>query len=234
MAAHPQPGIPGFKQLFERQVRALTARPAFGHRESQAVARLDGAGVLCEVDVGDRRLQSDQPPSEGGSGHAAHPGQLMRASLAACLAQGYRLWAARRGVDLGAIEVTLTCRYDARGQLGLDPDVPAGWQALRIAVQIESDATEADLRGLVEHADRLSPMLANLNPAIRREHTLIITRASGNHDGDEHGRPRVPESAAVRLGPGGQQLRRWMGAAARAARPLVLGAGGALARPQGA
>jgi uncharacterized OsmC-like protein len=233
--AGPRSDAPGFRQLFERQVRALTARPGFGKGKTQTVARIDGDGVLCEVAVEDRKLDSDQPVAEGGGGRAAHPGQLMRASLAACLAQGYRMWAARRGVAVGAIQVTLACEYDVRGQLGLDPDVPAGWQAMRIDVQIESDAAEADVRGLVAHADRLSPMLANLNPAITRAHALTITRKHRQPEGDDnHGRPRVQESAALRLGPGGQQLRRWMGAAARAARPLVPGPGGAHFRPGGA
>jgi hypothetical protein len=72
--------------------------------------------------------------------------------------------------------VDVTVEYDARGQLGLSDDVAIGWQRLLFDVRIQSDAPEAELRRAIAHADRLSPMLANLSPAIERVHTLTIQR----------------------------------------------------------
>jgi hypothetical protein len=43
-------------------------------------------------------------------------------------------------------------------------------------VRITSGAPEADVRRLVDTAERLSPMLANLSPAIRRTTKLTILR----------------------------------------------------------
>ena len=45
-------------------------------------------------------------------------------------------------------------------------DVPVGWQQIVIDVCIASTAPEADVRRVVETADRLSPLLGNLSPAI--------------------------------------------------------------------
>jgi uncharacterized OsmC-like protein len=110
---------------------------------------------------------------EGGTGSAPHAGQIMRASLVACLAIGYRMWGARLDVDVGDVEVDVTCEIDVRGQMGI-AEVAIGWQRIVVDVCIASRAAEADVRRVVETADRLSPMLANLSPAIERVHHLRI------------------------------------------------------------
>ena len=92
----------------------------------------------------------------------------MRASLRRGLAMGYRLWGARLGVAIDDVEVEMTCEYDARGQLGVADDVAVGWQqrALR-RDDHQRRARGRDVRRVVEPADRLNPMLANLAPAVR-------------------------------------------------------------------
>jgi uncharacterized OsmC-like protein len=166
------------KALYERKASAMTRRPAFGRGSAQAHVRLRD-GFRCDVEHGERTLLVDQPGSEGGADAGPHPGQLMRASLGACLAMGYRIWGARLGVAIDAVEVELTCDFDARGQLGVADDVAVGWQQVRIAVTITTAAAEGDVRRVVETADRRSPMLANLSGAVRRVHHLTILRPAG-------------------------------------------------------
>ena len=149
--------------------------PSLGKASTQAYARLLG-GFACEVRGGGRVARVDLPVSEGGTDSAPTPGDLMRASIGSCLAMGYRLWAARLGVDLRAVEVDVTCEFDVRGQLGVTGDVPVGWERIVLEVRIVSAAPPADVRRVVEHADHLSPMLANLSPAIQRVQTLSIHR----------------------------------------------------------
>jgi uncharacterized OsmC-like protein len=148
-------------------------RPRFAQGSGHARIRL-ADGLVCDVDHEDRTIRVDQPESEGGGGSAPHPGQLMRASLGACLAMGYRLWGARMDVAIDAVEVEITCEYDARGQMGVSPDVAVGWQRILIDVVVTSPAPEGDVRAVVETADRLSPMLANLSPSVNRVHRLSI------------------------------------------------------------
>ena len=163
------------KALFDRKARAMARRPAFGRGASQARIRL-GEGLACDVEHPDRRLLVDQPASEGGGGAGPAPDDLMRASIGASLAMGYRLWGARLGVAIDDVELEMTCEYDVRGQLGVADDVAAGWQSVRIDVTITSDAPEEEVRQVVGTADRLSPMLANLAPSVRRVHHLSIVR----------------------------------------------------------
>jgi uncharacterized OsmC-like protein len=121
----------------------------------------------------------DLPIAEGGGAGGPPPDQLVRAGLGASLAIGYRLWGARLGVDLDAIEIDVVCESDTRGQLGIAEGVPAGWQRITIDVRIRSAAPEAEVRRVVETADRLSPMLANLSPAIARVHRLTVATKAG-------------------------------------------------------
>jgi uncharacterized OsmC-like protein len=133
------------------------------------------ASAACEVRRAERVTRVDLPVDEGGTDSGPTPGDLMRASLGACMAMSYRSWAARLGVDLRAVEVDVTCEFDARGQLGIAEDVAIGWERLLLEVRIVSAAPPSDVRRVVEVADRLSPMLANLSPDIARAHALTIS-----------------------------------------------------------
>src|SRR4051812_40855831 len=96
----------------------MTRRPALARGTGQARIRL-GDGLACDVEHQDRKLLVAQPAPDGGHGPAAAPDELMRASIGASLAMGYRLWGARLGVAVDAVELEMTCEYDLRGQLGV-------------------------------------------------------------------------------------------------------------------
>lgn len=166
------------KELYSRKASAMTRRPVFARGHGQARIRL-GEGLACDVEHEDRFVRVDQPASEGGAGTGPHPGQLMRASLGACLAMGYRMWGARLDVAIDGVEVEMTCEYDARGQMGLSPDIAIGWEQVRFDVKITSAEPEEAVQRVVETADRLSPMLANLSSSVRRVHLLTIVRPDG-------------------------------------------------------
>jgi len=162
----------GLKDLFERKRRAILKRPSFAHATGQARMR-QRDGFCCEVEDCEWRTRMDQEVEAGGTGTAPHPAQVMRAAIVACLAMGYRQWGARLGVAIGEIEIDMLCETDVRGQLGI-ADVPIGWRRIMLDVCITSAASEADVRRVVETADRLSPLLANLSPAIERVHRVRI------------------------------------------------------------
>jgi len=166
------------RELYRRKSSAMTRRPAFARGNGQARIRLV-EGLACDVEHEDRTVRVDQPASEGGGGTGPHPGQLMRASLGACLAMGYRMWGARLDVAIDKVEVEMTCEYDARGQMGLSPDVAIGWEQVLFDVRITSAAPDESIRWVVDTADRLSPMLANLSSSVRRTHRLTIVRPDG-------------------------------------------------------
>jgi len=165
----------GLKDLWERKRRAMQRRPAFARTSGQAHVRL-GRDLLCEVEEATFRTRIDQSVDGGGGGTAPHPAQMMRAALVACLAMGYRMWGARLDVTIDEVEIEVVCESDVRGQLGFE-DVTVGWKRIVVDVCIISAAPEADVRRVVTTADRFSPMLANLSPAIERIHRLRVVDA---------------------------------------------------------
>jgi len=68
------------------------------------------------------------------------------------------MWAARLGIPVDAVEVEVQADFDARGELGVGDALP-GYREVRRVVSIDSPAPEADLRELVETAERHSPYL---------------------------------------------------------------------------
>jgi hypothetical protein len=72
---------------------------------------------------------------------------------------------------LTELEVTVSSDSDARGVLGTDDSVPPGPLAVRMHIRVAaSNADEARLRTLVEHADRRSAV----RDAVERE-VLLTT-----------------------------------------------------------
>jgi putative redox protein len=165
----------GLKHLYDEHARVLRRHPSLGKASIHASIKLVGP-LACESRRGGRVTHVDLPVDEGGTDCAPTPGDLMRASIGACMAMSYRQWGARLGVDIRSVEVDVTCEIDARGQLGIADDVSVGWERLLLEVRIVTTAPAADVRRVVETADRLSPMLSNLSPAIARAHALTISR----------------------------------------------------------
>ncbi len=135
-------------------------------------------GLACDVSHSDRTLRVDLPRAAGGGATGPHPGQLLRASIGACLVMGCVLWARKLGVAIDDVQLELACTYDERGQLGLDASVAVGWQRLELDLLVTSAAAPSEVERVVETARRLSPMLQNLSPAIEQVFRLRVISPS--------------------------------------------------------
>ena len=67
------------------------------------------SGFCHVVKVRQHRLNCDEPVDQGGDDAAPSPQELLAASLASCTAVTMEMYAARKGWDLGAVEVE--CQY---------------------------------------------------------------------------------------------------------------------------
>jgi uncharacterized OsmC-like protein len=146
------------RTCFEQNVEAVRLRPDAGQGTATTKVRCRN-GLACEVTDGKWTLRADMSEKSGGGGTAPDPGVLGRAALGTCLTIGYAMWAARRGVPLGAIDVEVQGRYDVRGEYGVSKDVEPGFVSVRYVVNVESDAPEAEVRRLIDEADAHSPWL---------------------------------------------------------------------------
>ena len=146
------------RETVERNIATLTRKPSRGYLTGVAKARMVD-GLRCEIEDGPWTFAADMPVKAGGDETAPTPGALGRSALASCLAIGISVWAARLGVPIDALAVEVQADFDARGELGMGTDVPAGYTEVRYLVSIESQAPKADLDRLLDTAERHSPYL---------------------------------------------------------------------------
>lgn len=74
----------------------------------------------------------------GGVHDAPTPGDVLCAALAACQDSSIRMVANILGIVLEAVEVEVTANVDVRGTLGIDVQVPVGFQSMRCMIRIQA------------------------------------------------------------------------------------------------
>jgi uncharacterized OsmC-like protein len=142
----------------DRLESVLGRKADFGHSTNRSVTTID-QGLRCSTEEGSWILDSDLPQSLGGTGSAPSPGVLLRAALGSCLAMGYRLRAAKHGVELTSIRVLVEADSEIAGMLLCDTPSPAGYTEIRYHVDVESPAPQADVLRVLDEGDDLSPLL---------------------------------------------------------------------------
>jgi uncharacterized OsmC-like protein len=159
-------GNKSVREALERTSAAIAAEPAKAPSKNvPATARLID-GLRCEVSgPHGEKLATDMPPALGGKASGPNPGWLLRGALASCTATVIAMRAARLGVALQTLEVTVESESDNRGILGLDDGVSAGLSAVRLRVRIRGDADPQTLRQIVAWADDHSPVGCTLQQA---------------------------------------------------------------------
>ena len=160
------------REIAERHVRLLSARPERGRLSCATRARLVD-GLRCEIEEGPWKFAADMPAKVGGGESAPTPGVLGRGALAGCLTIGIAAWAARLGVPLDGLEVEVQADFDARGELGMG-EVPPGYQEVRYIVSITSPAPRDELDRLLAMAERHSPYLDVFGRAIALKRALRV------------------------------------------------------------
>ena len=120
-------------------------------------------------------LTSDMSESVGGGATAPTPAWLQRAALASCDATLVAMEAARDGIELTDLTVTVDSETDFRGILGVDDTIHPGPLAVRVRIQLgAADATEDQLREIVQRAESRSPVRDALERAVSMT-TEIVT-----------------------------------------------------------
>ena len=87
-----------------------------GLTRMKATARRDGgSGFKHTVQVRDHQLNIDEPLNVGGQDTAPSPQELLAVSLASCTAITMEMYAARKGWDVGHVEVDIEYSPAERG-----------------------------------------------------------------------------------------------------------------------
>ncbi len=118
-------------------------------------------------------------PMAGGEEGRMCSGDLLLGSLAACQELTIRMVAAAMGITLDTLELTVEGDMDFRGTMGIDPETPVGFDAIRIHARLSADAPPDRLQRLVQRAERYCVVNATLGQPPKVELT-IGTGAAGS------------------------------------------------------
>ncbi|HEY4897684.1 MAG TPA: OsmC family protein [Solirubrobacteraceae bacterium] len=89
---------------------------AQGLTRMQATARREGGTFKHTVQVRDHQMIVDEPLSSGGDDAGPDPRELLAVSLASCTAITMEMYAARKGWDIGHVEVGVEYSPAERGR----------------------------------------------------------------------------------------------------------------------
>ncbi|WP_459547324.1 OsmC family protein [Nocardia sp. X0981] len=98
-------------------------------------------------------IRVDEPLTLGGGDTAANPVEVYLGALISCQIVTYRFWAQRLGIVVDDLSIEAEGDLDVRGFFGIDEQVRAGFQAVRVRVRVagpETPARYAELQAAVE------------------------------------------------------------------------------------
>jgi uncharacterized OsmC-like protein len=167
----------------QTQLKELQRPLKAGYREDPTTARItltakggegqDGV-ASCSVDLGRAIYEAQAHVGVGGAGTAACSGDLLLGALAACAQLTCQMVATAMGLEVHAVQVTVDGDLDLRGTLGLDREVGAGFEAIRLRFEVDAPgATDEQLQSLFEKTERYCTVLQTLTSPPSVDSTLV-------------------------------------------------------------
>jgi uncharacterized OsmC-like protein len=147
-----------------------------------------GEGITCSVQTGQALVKAGLHPATGGSGAFACSGDMLLEALAACAGVTLSAVATAIGVDIRGGAVRVEGDLDFRGTLGVLKEAPVGFQSIRLAFELETDATEEQLNTLL----RLTERYCVVYQTLRQPPTIRISRARVEREPSHVEQPSTP------------------------------------------
>jgi len=128
----------------------------------RASGSLDSPGVSCRVETGRALVEAGLHPATGGTGLQACSGDMLLEALAACAGVTLRAVATALEIPIRGGTVEVEGDLDFRGTLGVSKEAPVGFQAIRLRLNLDSDATADQLATLLKLTERYCVVLQTL------------------------------------------------------------------------
>ncbi|MEY4750126.1 MAG: hypothetical protein RIQ60_2340 [Pseudomonadota bacterium] len=170
-------------------LKALQAPIKSRYREQPETARITlkaegrlGEGLSCSVDTGRALVEAGLHPGSGGSGLQACSGDMLLQALVACA--GVTLNAVATALDIPLRDARLRAEgdLDFRGTLGVAKDAPVGFSAIRLQVELDTDAPAEQIDTLLKLTERYCVIFQTL----ARPPELQIARAPRHSGTSDH------------------------------------------------
>jgi len=139
--------------------------PASAVVTMRAEGTVDGAGVACSVATGRALVEAGLHPATGGTGALACSGDMLLEALVACAGVTLRSVAMSLEIPVAGT-VRAEGDLDFRGTLGVDREAPVGFRDIRLAFELEHDATDEQLETLIRLTERYCVVLQTLTGGV--------------------------------------------------------------------
>ncbi len=113
-----------------------------------------GDDVTCSVETGRALVEAGLHPATGGTGVAACSGDMLLQALVACAGVTLSAVATSIGLELRGARLSAEGDLDFRGTLGVAKGTPVGFQRIRLSIELDTDAAEAEKAKLIELIER--------------------------------------------------------------------------------
>lgn len=113
-----------------------------------------GEGVSCSVLTAQAVAEAGLHPATGGDGSLLCSGDMLLEALVACAGVTLQAVATSLGVPIRGGRVRAEGDLDFRGTLGVDREAPVGFRAIRLTVELDSDADGEQLALLQRLTER--------------------------------------------------------------------------------
>ncbi|MFT4884932.1 MAG: putative OsmC-like protein [Natronomonas sp.] len=118
----------------------------------------------CNVDIGRAIYEAELHEGAGGPGAAACSGDLLLGALAACSQLTTQAVAENFGIDVD-VSVEVSGDLDLRGTMGIEEDVPAGFEDIQLEVSVEGEVAEDTREALEKYTEKYCTVFQTLeNP----------------------------------------------------------------------
>jgi uncharacterized OsmC-like protein len=152
-------------------LRAMQAPLKDAYRDAPASAtitlkargELDDQSIACKVETGRAIAIAGLHPATGGSGLELCSGDMLLEALVACAGVTLKAVATALEINLTKGVVTAEGDLDFRGTLGVSKDAPVGFRSIRLAFDVESDASQDKLDTLLKLTERYCVVFQSLN-----------------------------------------------------------------------
>ena len=138
----------------------------------RAQGELGSEALTCKVETGRALVEAGLHPATGGSGLEACSGDMLLEALVACAGVTLKAVATALGLSIRKGVVRAEGDLDFRGTLGVAKDAPVGFRDIRLAFELDTDASEADLATLLKLTERYCVIYQTLKHSPSSEATL--------------------------------------------------------------
>ena len=137
-----QPLKDAYRDDPEKAVVTLTAR-----------GQLDDA-ISCSVETGRDLAVAGLHPASGGDGSLLCSGDMLLQALVACAGVTLRAVATALDIDVSGGTVSAEGDLDFRGTLAVSKEAPVGFRSIRLAFDLDTDASAEQVQTLLRLTER--------------------------------------------------------------------------------